>query len=1456
MAMLPLLAGPAYADSAPVPPTPRTVTADSLPTAQINGVVWDQVVVGDTVFATGSFTRARPPGAAAGTSEVVRSHLVAYRLSTGALLPWAPTLNAQGLAIEASADGSVIYVGGEFTSVSGVARSRIVALNAATGTVLTGFTMNANSRVRALEVDGSTLYAGGTFTTVAGQSRSRLAKVDLATNQLTPWAPVVDSEVYAIVAPGAGRPVVAGGRFQFANSQEVRGLAALDRSTAALVAWPSYGIFPNYGPDSSIYSLSTDGSQVFGTAYDYFGPSEFEGSFGIDLATGTVNWVNGCKGDTYASYPIGDVLYSTGHPYDCGMVGGHPQSEPWTYQRAMAQTISAGADGRVNTYGAYSGYRAPELLHWLPTFTSGSVTGASQAGWDITGNAEYVVVGGEFPRVNGTLQQGLSRFRIDGPDLEGPQGRADMTPTLVSFAPGTVRVRWTPAWDRDNRTLTYEVLRGATLGSSVVVGTVTADSTWWNRAPLVLTDTTAPPGSSQTYRVRATDAFSNAVVSNTAVTTITAGQAASSPYSDAVLADAPRDHWRLGETGGTTAYDWAGADDLTLDASAARGAAGAVPGGDGATTFTGTATVPATGSVLQPGPQSFAVEAWFSTTSTSGGKILGFGNSTTGDSSGYDRHVYMTNDGRIVFGAYPNDVRTVTSPLPYNDGQWHHVVASLGSSGMDLYVDGKRVGRRADTTSAQNYSGYWRIGGDNLGGWPEQPASTRFAGSIDEVAVYPGPLTLERVQAHYTAGGGQVQTGVRPADEYGRAVYDLGPDSYWRLDETSGTTAVDVTANTANGTYFGGTSLGAPGRLPGTAASFDGIDDGVASGAPISNPDTFSTELWFSTTSTAGGKLIGFGDAPSGRSGNYDRHVYMSGDGRLNFGVWTGTANIISAPGPYNDGQWHHVVATQGADGMRFYVDGQLAGSNAQTAAQPYTGYWRVGGDSSWEGNAFFAGSVDDVAVYSSVLTPAQVSAHHALGGGGGQTANQPPVAAFTSTEDGLSTAVDASTSTDPDGTVAAYSWSFGDGATAQGPTASHTYAAAGTYDVAVTVTDDDGATDVEVQPVTVVAPPVNAPPTAAFTSSATGLAVSFDGSVSADADGTVTGYAWTFGDGATAQGPTPSHTYTAGGTYSVVLTVIDDDGRTATTGNDVTVTAPPPANAPPTASFTAGATGLQASFDAAASSDPDGTITGYAWTFGDGASGTGPAPAHTYTAPGTYEVTLVVTDNGGATAQSAQPLVLTAAPTAYATDTFTRSVTGGLGTADAGGAWSVTTGASDFSVAGGTGLVRAAASKLREGFLPGVSETDCEVNVTVALDRAQTGGGTYVSVIGRRVGTTGDYRAKLRFLADASVQVTLTRMVGTTETTLAKATIPGLVYTPGAPLRVELDVGGTGTTQLAVKVWPAGGAEPAAPLLTATDTTAALQAPGSVGVGVYTSASATNGPMTGTFDDLSAGPR
>ncbi len=158
--------------------------------------------------------------------------------------------------------------------------------------------------------------------------------------------------------------------------------------------------------------------------------------------------------------------------------------------------------------------------------------------------------------------------------------------------------------------------------------------------------------------------------------------------------------------------------------------------------------------------------------------------------------------------------------------------------------------------------------------------------------------------------------------------------------------------------------------------------------------------------------------------------------------------------------------------------------------------------------------------------------------------------------------------------------------------------------------------------------------PTASFTRSCTSLSCTFDASGSSSGGGSITGYAWTFGDGSTGTGVSPSHTYAAPGTFAVGLTITTNSGATASTTQSVTVTR---VNQPPVASFTVSCAGLTCSFDGGDSADPDGSITSYTWDFGDASGGSGVTTSHTYAGAGARTVRLTVTDNDAATDTASQ---------------------------------------------------------------------------------------------------------------------------------------------------------------------------------------------------------------------------
>jgi PKD repeat protein len=249
---------------------------------------------------------------------------------------------------------------------------------------------------------------------------------------------------------------------------------------------------------------------------------------------------------------------------------------------------------------------------------------------------------------------------------------------------------------------------------------------------------------------------------------------------------------------------------------------------------------------------------------------------------------------------------------------------------------------------------------------------------------------------------------------------------------------------------------------------------------------------------------------------------------------------------------------------------------------------------------------------------------------------NLPPIPSIGGACDARICSFNASSSIDPDGSIVTYAWDFGDGTTGSGPIVTHTYATANPYIVTLTVSDDSGASASLSQ---TLDPDPNFRPNAYGSVSCDASTCSFDGSSSWDYDGTIVSYLWEFGDGTSASGAIVSHTYGAPGIYLATLTVTDNEGAT---GSQVRGAV---ASSRPVASFTFMCSNLVCGLDGSASSDVDGTVVSYEWAFGDGTYGSGPIVNHTYEVPGTYNVLLIVRDNGGLSNERRTNVTVTAAP-------------------------------------------------------------------------------------------------------------------------------------------------------------------------------------------------------------------
>ncbi len=509
-----------------VPPiqnrTSANVTADALlPTPQIDGVVWSQVVIGNKVFAGGEFTTARPAGAAPGTNTQARGNLLLYSLSTGSLRPFAPNINGPIDALAASPDGKTLYVVGQFTKVGSANRTRFAAFEVSTGK-LRAIAPSFNSRVRAVMAINNSVYVGGWFTTANGYTRTRLAAISATTGKLRSWRPTADESVNALVATPDKKSIVIGGSFKYLSTKLAPGMGRVDPSTGAVLTWKINSVVRDNGPNAGILSLSADADTVYGSGFAY-GGGNYEGVFAAKPSDGSIVWLQDCHGDTYSVLPMGSTIYSVGHSHYCKNIGGYPDTSPRTrWQRAVAVTKAVKGTVAPNGqpgayYGDFGGKPAPGLINWFPDLTAGSYTGMTQAAWNVVGSSSYIALGGEFTAVNGVQQQGLVRFAVPsvapnavGPRLDGP----DTAPTLTSDVTG-VRVQWLTNADYDDAKLTYRVLR-----DGQVIYTNIKTAYFWDRQTRTFTDSNATAGTTHSYQVKATDPDGNSIMSPVSTITI------------------------------------------------------------------------------------------------------------------------------------------------------------------------------------------------------------------------------------------------------------------------------------------------------------------------------------------------------------------------------------------------------------------------------------------------------------------------------------------------------------------------------------------------------------------------------------------------------------------------------------------------------------------------------------------------------------------------------------------------------------------------------------------------------------------------------------------------------------------------------------------------------------------------------------------------------------------------
>ncbi|WP_267246295.1 DNRLRE domain-containing protein [Streptomyces sp. PR69] len=818
---------------------PVGFTADDLPTWQTNGIVWALAQADGVVFAGGTFSEVRPPQGAPGNARSALN-FAALDAATGApadcelsFTVSSGTATVRALAV--SPDKKTLYAGGYFGAVNDVPVSSLAAIDIATCTPRTGFNAAFPATVRGLAVTGDTVYAAGDFGQVNGETRQRFAAVDAADGSLRPFTANADEPGRAIEVTPDGEHVLIGGDFFEVNGADSHALAVVDADTGALAkAYPTGFIDRR----SVVKDIDTDATGFY-TGNEGTGGGVFDGRIALELNGFEQRWRDTCLGATQAVESHDDVLYSASHAHDCSSVGEFADGRRYHF---LAQpTTSTGK------------------LGWFPDTNDGLGEGIGPRAITISAKdgVEYLWSGGEFTTVNGAAAQGLTRFASTG-DTGRPT-----TPvaSAESVKPGEVQVRWRTSLDLDDSRLTYKVYRD---GSATPIGTVDAESLPWERPQASFTDTGLAPGSTHSYRVTATDAAGN--VSGLSATATVSVAVSPQPYASAVIADGAELYWRYDDKVSPYVADSSPGDHSGVQSGgpALGQGPGAVAGDSKAFGFDGANDKIYSDHRGTVG-DSYTIETWFKTTTGSGGKLIGFGDNTTRNSRSYDKHIYMTNWGRLVFGAYDGRTRTISTWRSYNDGKWHHVVGTQGPGGMTLYVDGERVGSNG-YSEHQQYAGYWHVGGDNLGSWPSRPWSNYFHGQLDETAVYPKALSADRVAAHYALASkpGDTVTTVQPTED---TYVNAGAPSA----NYGASTSLAVRGASAYESYLrftlpeapAGTELvGAALEVKSNSASYAGSADPVQI-RPVTG-DWSGSEVTYATKPSLGSQALGTLTSPAG----------------------------------------------------------------------------------------------------------------------------------------------------------------------------------------------------------------------------------------------------------------------------------------------------------------------------------------------------------------------------------------------------------------------------------------------------------------------------------------------------------------------------------------------------------------------------------------------------------------
>lgn len=1195
-----------------------------------NGEIWDMEVVGNRVFIAGSFSSAQ--NTISPTTTINQPSLLSYNLNTGLIdTNFRPTFSGGGVtAVEASPDGTKLFVAGSFNGVGGVTRQKVASLNMTTGAPIStfDFTRNTNNQATALAATNSTLYVGGRFTRINGQLRTGLAAVNTASgavdmgfdNQLSggigvngalgvPQLKLTHDESKLLVVH-TGRQI---------DGQDRYGMGIIDTATKDLLPWRSQLWDLNLGRVGGVTRI-----------------------YAADIAPDDSYFVvtSGSGGD---APPISDTAVAfplTGSSLNDSDV------EPLWISRHFDSIYSVAITEVAVYVGGHFGFIESPTSDdpWPGLDNVGYGTGQGLAGY---GLGDQVVRRDHIAAINPVDGKALEWYPMGGSNsFEGDKAMEATPRGLLVGGDGMFKggVRTGRVGFFDFNSVPFPAPAPDTTITTPIEGRVVENS-----VPFDITGTArVSTGNVGRVQVQIQDRDSGQWLQDNGTAFTTFGNANNSLNAT------------LNGTGNTR--NWSIPAMITTNRNLLVRAQAFPTTGSGDTT-------PATKKI-----ESFSTGDQTPTTSITGPS--GIQSSTTFTMTGTatddngvnslsywfrdDQNRYLQDDGTVgpIFNSLsgrPDVIGATNATWSYevtlpHEGDWRGSATARDTAGQDDLRSATRDWLVSSTALAPSVT-------------IQQPVEMTPPFAVPAVTVEPGGRMTFSGTAEDDEGLKDVEVSLRNSS----TGENLGNDGTWGTNVSAGNyrvSPVNISGSTYNWTYTTPFNL-TPGSYSFTVRASDdlglttssnnqgrlSISAQFAGDLPPNATIAFTPPTDESLTVNLSGTATDDIGIERVRVSLQDRDTgrYLQANGTMAAGIAYRDATL-NPPGATSTawslppitlptgGNWRFTALADD----RVQQDPSAATANyavypndgppalSETLGQPQNGA------AFSDGKIVVTGRAEDAPDANASIAAVEVAVVNSLG------QYMSSSGTFTST-------------------TASYRTAFLNSPGSAGSNYSYTTPVIppGTYSVLVRArdlrnqySDNDPATAGD-QPriatgVTVTSP-ANEAPVASFTYSCVENVCTFDGRGSTDENTASLTYSWNFGTGqGSATGPLPTKRFTApspaGAPFQVTLTVRDEWTISSTPVTQSVTIVEPAGNGAPTPTFVRSCSGLTCSVSSAGTLDPDtGDTIAYSWNWGDGtALSTGASPsAHVYAASGSYTITLTTTDGWGNAASTTRDVTL-----------------------------------------------------------------------------------------------------------------------------------------------------------------------------------------------------------------------